>query len=75
MSCAKKLGTLNSGNGCLQSFYRVLFSRLLFKNVKLKIFRAVVLSFVLFGLRNFVLVCSGWRIGCLGRYFAPRVNK
>jgi len=40
------------------SRFRVLFSRFLFKNIKLKIFRAVVLSFVLFGLRNFVFHLS-----------------
>jgi len=38
--------------------FRVLFSRLVFKNIKLKMFRAVVLSFVLFGLRNFVFYLS-----------------
>jgi len=40
------------------SRFRVLFSRLLFKNIKLKIFRAVVLPFVLFELRNFVFHLS-----------------
>jgi hypothetical protein len=38
--------------------FRVLFSRLLFKNMKLKIFRALVLPVVLFGLRNFVFHLS-----------------
>lgn len=40
------------------SRFRVLFSRLLFKNIKLKIFSAVVVPVVLFGLRNFVFHLS-----------------
>lgn len=40
------------------SRFRVLFSCLLFKNIKLKILRTVVLPVVLFGLRNFVFHLS-----------------
>jgi hypothetical protein len=40
---------LNSGNACYRAVHRLLSSHLLSKNVKLKIYRTVILTFVLYG--------------------------
>jgi len=40
---------LRSGNACYRSVQNLLSSRLLFKNIKIKIYRTVILPFILYG--------------------------
>jgi hypothetical protein len=42
-------GRLNSGNACYHSVQRLLSSRLLSKNVKIRIYRTIILHVVLYG--------------------------
>jgi hypothetical protein len=44
---------LNSGNACYHSVQNLLFSRLLFENVKIKLYKSIILPVVLYG-------CEGW---------------
>jgi hypothetical protein len=44
---------LNSGNACYHSVQRILSSRLLSRNVKVKIYKTIILSVVLYG-------CETW---------------
>jgi hypothetical protein len=46
---------LNSGNACYHSVQSPLSSRLLFKNVKVKIYKAIILPVVLYG-------CETWSL-------------
>jgi hypothetical protein len=46
---------LRSGNACYQSVQNLLFSRLLSKNLKIKIYRTIILSVVLYG-------CETWSL-------------
>jgi hypothetical protein len=43
---------LNSGNDCYHSVLNILFSRLLWKNVKIKIYTTVILPVVLYGVKH-----------------------
>jgi hypothetical protein len=45
---------LNSGNACYHSVQNLLSSRLLSKNVKIRIFKTIILPVVLYG-------CETWR--------------
>jgi hypothetical protein len=40
---------LNSGNTCYHSVQNLLFSRLLSKNIKIRIYKAIILPLVLYG--------------------------
>jgi hypothetical protein len=46
---------LNSGNACYHSVHSLLYSRLLCRNVKVKIYKTTVLPFVLYG-------CETWTV-------------
>ena len=46
---------LRSGNACYHSVQNLLFSRLLFKNLKIKIYRTIMLPVVLYG-------CETWSL-------------
>ena len=46
---------LRSGNACYQSVQNLLSSRLLSKNLKIKIYRTIILPFVLYG-------CETWSL-------------
>ena len=46
---------LRSGNACYHSVQNLLFSRLLSKNLKIKIYRTIILPFVLYG-------CETWSL-------------
>ena len=46
---------LRSGNACYHSVQNLLFSRLLFKNLKIKIYRTIMLPVVLYG-------CEAWSL-------------
>jgi len=46
---------LRSGNACCHSVQNILSSRLLSKNLKIKIYRTIILSFVLYG-------CEAWSL-------------
>jgi hypothetical protein len=46
---------LCSGNACYHSFQSLLSSRLLFRNLKVKIYKTIILSFVLYG-------CGAWSL-------------
>jgi hypothetical protein len=47
---------LNSGNACYHSVHKHLSSRLLSKNVKVKIFKIIVLPVVLYGRETWSLI-------------------
>jgi hypothetical protein len=47
--------TLNSGNVCYHSFQNVLSSRLLSKNLKIRIYKTIILPVVLYG-------CETWSL-------------
>ena len=46
---------LRSGNACYHSVKNLLSSRLLFKNLKIKIYKTIILSLVLYG-------CETWSL-------------
>jgi hypothetical protein len=47
---------LNSGNSCYHSFQDLMFSRLISENLKIKIYRTVILPFVLYGCETWSLI-------------------
>jgi len=72
---------LSSGNACYHSVQKLLSSRLLSKNLKIKIYRAIILPVVLYG-------CEAWSLALreerklrmfenmvLRRIFGPRRNE
>ena len=48
-------GRLKSGNACHHSVQNLLFSSLLFKNIKSKTYRAIILPSVLYGCDTWLL--------------------
>ena len=52
---------LRSGNACYHSVQKLLSSRLLSKNVKIKIYRTIILPVVLYGCENWSLTLRGER--------------
>jgi hypothetical protein len=56
---------LNSGNSCCYSVHNLLSSRIISKNLKIKIYRTVILPVVLFG-------CETWSV-TLGEEYSLRV--
>jgi hypothetical protein len=72
---------LNSGNACYRSVQSLLYSRLLSRKVKVKIYKTIILPVVLFG-------CETWSVtlreehrlrmfenGVLRRIFAPKRDE
>jgi len=63
---------LKSGNACYHSVQNLLSSRLLFKNLKIKIYRTIILPVILYG-------CESWsltlREECRLRLFENRVLR
>jgi hypothetical protein len=61
---------LNSGNACYHSLQKLLFSRLLSKNVKIRLFKTPILPVVLYGCETCSLTIRkrhnlrGFRTGC-----------
>jgi hypothetical protein len=51
--------TLRSGNACYHSVQNLLSSRSLSKNLKIKIYRTIILPLVLFWVRNMVVDIAG----------------
>jgi hypothetical protein len=51
----KEKNRLNSGNACYHSVQSLLLSRLLSRNVKVKIYKTVILSFVMYGCESMFL--------------------
>ena len=67
------------GNASYHSVQNILSSSLLSKNLKIKIYRTIILPVVLYGCETWSLthwgrnLCWGcWRIGCLGEYLGLR---
>jgi hypothetical protein len=64
--------TLNSGNACYHSVQNLLSSRLLSKNVKVRIYNTIILPVVLYGCETWSLTVMLWtglvwlRIGTVG---------
>ena len=57
---------LRSGNACYYSVRKRLSSRLLFKNLKIKIYRTIILPVVLYGCETWSLTLrEERRLGCL----------
>jgi hypothetical protein len=54
-------GRLNSGNACYHSVKNLLFSSLLSKNTRSKIYRTVILLVVLYGCETWSLTLRGER--------------
>ena len=50
---------LKSGNACYHSVRNVLSSRLLSKNLKIKIYRTIILPVVLYGCETWSLILRG----------------
>jgi hypothetical protein len=50
---------LNSGNGCYHSVQSLLSSRLLSRNLKVKIYRTIILPVVLYGCETWSLTLRG----------------
>jgi hypothetical protein len=69
---------LNSGNACYYSVQNLMSSRLISKNLKIKIYKTVILTFVLFGCETWSHTLSeGHRLrvfenGLLRRIFGPK---
>jgi hypothetical protein len=54
---------LNSGNACYHAVQNLLSSRLLSKNVEIKIYKTTILSFVLYGCETWSLTSREEHIG------------
>jgi hypothetical protein len=63
---------LNSGNACYHSVLNLLSSHLLQKNLKVKIYKSIISSVVLYGCETWPLVLEN-RV--LRRIFGPRMVK
>ena len=58
-SIAEKIKSrLKSGNACYHSVQNLLFSRLLSKHLKIKIYRTEILPVVLYGCETWSLTCG-----------------
>jgi hypothetical protein len=66
------INSIKSGNSCYHSVQNLLFSRLLYKNLKIKIYRNIILPVVLYGCENWSLTL--WEERRL-RVFENRVLK
>jgi len=63
---------LKSGNTCYRSVQNLLLSRLLSKNLKIKIYRTITLSVVLYGCETWLIT---WREECRLREFQSGVLR
>ena len=72
---------LRSGNACYRSMLNLLSSNLLSKNIKIKIYRTIILPVVLYGCETWSLTLREERRlrvfenRVLGRIFGPKRNK
>ena len=72
---------LRSGNACYHLMQNLLSSRLLFKNLKIKIYRTIILPVVLYGCETWSLTLrEEWKLRVfenmvLRRIFGPRRDK
>jgi hypothetical protein len=70
---------LKSGNACYYSVQNLLSSRLLSKNLKIRIYRTIILPVVLYGCESWHWRSNvGWgclRIGCWGEYLGLRGTR
>ena len=72
---------LRPGNACYHSVRDLLLSRLLSKNLKIKIYRTIILPVVLYGCKNWSLTLRGERKlrvfekTVLRRIFGPRMEE
>jgi hypothetical protein len=72
---------LNSGNACYHSVQNLLSSRLLSKNLKIRIYKTIILSVVLYGCESWSLILrEEHRLGVfenrvLRRIFRPKSDK
>jgi hypothetical protein len=54
--CAESLVLLNSGNACYHSVQNLLSFRLLSKNIKIRIYKTIILPVVLYGCQTWSLI-------------------
>jgi hypothetical protein len=72
---------INSGNACYHSVQRLLSSRLLFRNLKVKIYKTIILPFVLHGCETLSVTLreeNGLRVfenRVLRRIFGPKTDE
>jgi hypothetical protein len=67
---------LKSGNACCYSVQKLLYSSLLSKNLKIKIYRTIILSFVLYGCETWSLTLrEECRLRVLRRIFGPKRDE
>jgi hypothetical protein len=72
---------LNSGNACYHSVQNLLFSRLLSKNLKVKIYKTIILPVVLYGCETWSLTVREehrlrvFQEMVLRRIFGPKRNE
>jgi hypothetical protein len=72
---------LNSGNACYHAVKNLLSSRLLSRNVKIKIYKTIILPVVLYGSENWSLTLrEGYRLKVLEnrllrRIFGPKMDE
>jgi hypothetical protein len=52
------MSRLNSGNVCYHSVHSLLSSRLIYRNVKVKIYKTVILPVILYGCENWSLTLN-----------------
>jgi hypothetical protein len=52
------MSRLNSGNVCYHSVHSLLSSRLMYRNVKVKIYKTVILPVILYGCENWSLTLN-----------------
>jgi hypothetical protein len=63
------------GNACYHSVQNLLSSRLLSKNVKVTIYKTIILPMVLFGCETWCLTERNINSGCLRRIFGPSIIR
>src|SRR5215510_11040039 len=67
---------LKLGNVCYQSVQNLLYSRLLYKNLKIKIYRTIILPAVLYGCETWSLTLrKEHRLRMLRRVFGPKRDE
>jgi len=66
---------LRSGNACYHSVQNLLSSRLLFKNLKIKIYRTIILPVLLYGCETWSLTLRVFENMVLRRIFGPRRDE
>jgi hypothetical protein len=62
---------MNSGNACYHSVQKLLSSRQMFKNIKIRIYRTIILAFFLYGCETWSLTLSEEH----GRAIAQAVSR